>query len=206
MVRRDAGTGPGGVHDQIEGRGLTPRPVGQATGVGRDHLAACDDLDTRRHHRLMQDMKQGGAMDAQGLPRAMQVAVTNVQNDPAAARLSPEDVIDGLGQAADGRGQAQVIHDRQTGGLQHEARTDRPRRLEPLEQDDSPPFARLHQGEGQAGGARPDDGDILQGRQAGTSSIRSSFDSAVGQGMTSRQRAGPIRSSTAIMSRSGVWP
>lgn len=204
MVRRDSRTGPGGVHDQIEGRGLTPRPVGQATGVGRDHLAACGDLDTGLHHCLMQDVKQGGAVDAQGLTRAMQVAVADIQNHPAATRLPPEDVVDGLGQLRDGEGQTQVVHNRQTRGLQHEARADGTCRLEPFEQGDSPPFARLHQGEGQAGGARPDDGDVLNGRQAGTSSIRSSFDSAVGQGMTSRQRAGPIRSSTAIMSRSGV--
>ena len=40
----------------------------------------------------------------------------------------------------------------------------------------------------------------------GTSSIRSRFDSFCGQGRTRRQRASPIRSSTATRSLSGVRP
>ena len=49
----------------------------------------------------MQDVEQGRAVDAQGLSRgAIQVAVADVQHDPAATRLAAEDVVDAAGPVA----------------------------------------------------------------------------------------------------------
>ena len=205
----DGRAGAGGVHDQVEAGRNRSIGEGQPPLRRRHGLAPQLERDPGVEAGLVQHMEDGGAVDAQGRTRPFQIGISDVQNDPAAGGRPAEDVVDGLAQGLDLVGQAQGVEHGQARGLQHEARTHRLGLVEPFEHHDATPLTRQHQGHGQTGRPGAGDGDIsrqAQLRGAGTSSIRSRLDSYCGQGRTRRQRASPMRSSTATRSRSALRP
>ena len=94
-------------------------------------------------------MEQGGAVDAEGLSGAGEVAVADVQDDAAGRMGAAEDVVDGLGEGGDGVGQAQAVEDAEAGRLQHEAGADGLRLVEAFMDNDAAALAGQHQGDGE---------------------------------------------------------
>ena len=137
-----------------------PAGVRQSSRFGGDHVAAGLKPHAGVDTGAIQDLEQGGAVDAQGRARAVQIGVANIEHDPTAPGLAPEQAVNRLGQGLDRRCQAEGVENGQPGRLEHKAGPDRPGLFEAFEDDHVPPLSRQHQGGGEAGGTGSDNGDF----------------------------------------------
>lgn len=105
----DGRAGAQGVDDQVEAGAGGAIVAEQVAVVGAGDTPVGLEGDAGVEAGPVQDVEQGGAVDAEGLPGAMKVAVADVQNHAAGRMGAAEDVVDRLGEGRDGFDQVQTV-------------------------------------------------------------------------------------------------
>lgn len=117
----DGRTGARGVDNKIKGRAGATGGIGETPHVRPDDLAPRLDRHPGGESSAMEHMEQGGAVHPQRLTGPRQGRIADVEDDPSAPGLPPEQAVDGLGQGLDLGRQFHGVQHRQTRRLQHEA-------------------------------------------------------------------------------------
>jgi hypothetical protein len=131
-----------------------------ARAFDRGDFDAGHDVDSRAGRGLVQQLEQGRALQGHAMPAAAQRRITYVQHHAVRRHHPPEQPVDARTERDRGVAKTQLRQHTEARGLQDEARTHGPRRLEALEDPDAMPLAMQQQCRRQPGGAAAADRDV----------------------------------------------